>query len=207
MSIFGPDGAAAAPPPPRPPPPRHCRRHRRRHRRRCHLHLLHLSPRPLSPSPWLLARRQASPAFPPRPLSPPAASVRAPCLPGPRQVRRWRRSRSPLRELPQDSGCLSRVAHMTLIRCSPLAGCGCVIELGSRKPGWRLTSRKIRSGRLPQFGSPPRPRAFLLLAVNRLSSSVTKRLVVSYVRVLSFLYLLTSQWCPPALGALTLSSR
>ena len=134
---------------------RHCRRHRRRHRRRCHLHLLHLPPRPLSPSPWLLARRQASPAFPPRPLSPPAASVRAPCLPGPRQVRRWRRSRSPPRELPQDCGCLSRVAHMTLLRCSPLAGCGCVIELGSRKPGWRLTSRKIRSGRLPQFGSPP----------------------------------------------------
>jgi hypothetical protein len=124
--------------PPRPP----------RSRRRLPLHLLHLPP---PPSPWLLGRRQRSPPFPPRPVHPPPAPLRAPCRPGPRLLRRWRRSRRPLRELPRDSGCLSRVAHLTRLRCSCLAGCGCANEFAYRRPGWRLISRKIKSGLLPKF--------------------------------------------------------
>jgi hypothetical protein len=97
-----PEAAAAAPPPPRPPPPP--------------IPLLPSPPSPPLPPPppptatpaaalacQLLARRQASPACPPPPVRPPSAPVRAPCRPTPRQRRRWRRSRHPLRLLPRDS--------------------------------------------------------------------------------------------------------
>ena len=114
MAVVGPRGlpeaAAAAPPPPRPPPPP-------------------LPPLPSPPSPplpppppptatpaaalacQLLARRQASPAYPPPLVRPPSAPVRAPCRPAPRQRRRWRRSRHLLRLLLRDCGHACHVPH------------------------------------------------------------------------------------------------
>ena len=41
------------------------------------------------------------------------------------------------------------VSHLC---CSCMAGCGCADGLGCRKPGWRPTSRKSKSGLLPQSG-------------------------------------------------------
>jgi hypothetical protein len=112
-------------------------------RRRLPLHLLHLPP---PPSPWLLARRQVSPPCPPRRVHPPEASVGPSSSPAPRQLRRWRRSRRPLHELPRDRRCLSCVAHLTCLRFSRMTGYGCAIEFDCGKSGGRSTSRKFKSG-------------------------------------------------------------
>jgi hypothetical protein len=113
----------AAPSPPPPPPAAAA---------------LALAPRP---------RRQASPCtLPSSARAPPEVSVRPCSTPAPRQLSRWRRSRRLLRKLPRDCRCLSRVAHLTRLRISRMAGCGCAIEFGCRESGARSTSRIFKSG-------------------------------------------------------------
>ena len=73
--------------------------------------------------------RGAQPSTP-RAVSLPAASWRVAHRPGSRQLRRWRRSRRPLRGFPWDCESLAHVAHPTGLHCSCLAGCGCGHALG-----------------------------------------------------------------------------
>jgi hypothetical protein len=49
------------------------------------------------------------------------------------------------------TACLPALPICARLSCSPMAGCGCGFELGCRKPGSRLKSRKIESGLLPRF--------------------------------------------------------
>jgi hypothetical protein len=106
------------------------------------LHLLHLPPPPL---PWLLARRQASPCtLPSSARAPPEVSVRPSSTPAPCQLSRWRRSRRLLRELLRDCRCLSRVAHLTRLRISRMAGCGCAIEFTRRESGGAFDKSHIQ---------------------------------------------------------------
>jgi hypothetical protein len=111
----------AAPSPPPPPPAAAA---------------LALAPRP---------RRQASPCtLPSSARAPPEVSVRPSSTPAPCQLSRWRRSRRLLRELLRDCRCLSRVAHLTRLRISRMAGCGCAIEFTRRESGGAFDKSHIQ---------------------------------------------------------------
>jgi hypothetical protein len=156
---------AATPPPcraaaPRPPPPHRRRRarfqpncrllRRRRPRSARHLHLHHLQ-LPPPPSPGSSAcSRGAHPAL----LGPCALQRRlctlsvgllpASCVAGDVVAAPFASSRT-------TTACLPALPICARLSCSPMAGCGCGFELGCRKPGSRLKSRKIESGLLPRF--------------------------------------------------------
>jgi hypothetical protein len=73
---------------------------------------------------------------------------------GPLLASDWRRSSRPFCLLIQTAATRSHAALLLIgarLCCSRVAGCGSKFELGFRKPGWRLKSRKIKSGGLPEF--------------------------------------------------------
>jgi hypothetical protein len=124
---------------------------RRRHPRSArHLHLHHLQ-LPPPPSPGSSAcSRGAHPAL----LGPCALQRRlctlsvgllpASCVAGDVVAAPFASSRT-------TTACLPALPICARLSCSPMAGCGCGFELGCRKPGSRLKSRKIESGLLPRF--------------------------------------------------------
>ena len=101
---------------------------------------------------WILTRRQRSPALPSRARAP-SGRARARFLPLCSRPFTFAATQSP-----SAAPALLRAGSRTVgimasshLRCSRMAGWGCDFEFTYRKLGWRLKSRKIESGLLPEF--------------------------------------------------------